>query len=121
MDSRLRQPPALTAVLAVLAFGSELAMLVAFPLAGWSHARWPGLVGGIVISGAVAALWGARLAPRAARRWQGPRLWTTRMALIALAAGALAVSRHPLAAGLLLGCGWLGQLGANPSPSGHLR
>jgi hypothetical protein len=112
--SPVRRRFVVTVVLGALAFGAELAMLVAFPVAGWSLAGWAGLVAGVVVSVAVALLWGARLAPRAPRRWRGVPLMATRVGLLTGAAAALAGAGH-IAAGVALAvAGWLGQLGADP-------
>ncbi len=106
----------------VLAFGCELALLVALAVAGWNAGS--GTASRVVLAVALPVIlgvgWGRWLAPRSGRRLSGWRLVTAKVALFVVGGIALAGAGHPVWGAVLVVVS-LGDLAAvhagdRPSP-----
>lgn len=88
-----------------LAFGLELAALVAFGM--WGYSLGPNLFLRVVLATAlpllVAVLWGIFLSPRATVPLEPALKYALRLMVFALAALALIATRHPLSAAVFAG------------------
>jgi hypothetical protein len=71
-------------LLDAVAFAAELAMLAGLVVGGWALGdSWPAsLVLAVVLTVAVAAVWGRWCAPRAGHRLRRPLRWTVKSALV---------------------------------------
>ena len=89
-------------------FASELGMLAALGVGGWSVGAPAGAVVGVLLAAALpvlaAVVWGRGVAPRAPRRLEDPARLGVEVVLFGAAAAGLAISGRPgwaLALGLL--------------------